>query len=127
MKRLRFSCSFYVDHFARQSLECLVVDGAQSPVNGHTDDSHMESDSDGGLALDDVLLKLQSGVEMALHRAQAWSKFAKDLAGYIEKRTNMCTCIAISSISSVSLIFCGREKHCFISIGQNNPKKVTVR
>lgn len=84
-------------------MECLVVDGAQSPFNGHADDSHMESDSDGGLALDEVLLKLQSGVEMALHRAQSWSKFAKDLASYIEKRTNLCMCVAFLSISSVSL------------------------
>ena len=67
-----------------------MVDGAQSPVNGHLDDSLMESDSESGLVLDEVLHKLDSGVDMALHRAQAWSKFAKDLVGYIEKRTNLC-------------------------------------
>jgi len=67
-----------------------MVDGTHSPLNGHVDDSHIESDSESGLVFDEVLHKLDSGVEMALHRAQAWSKFAKDLVGYIEKRTNLC-------------------------------------
>ena len=73
-----------------QSMECILVDDPQLPVNGHTANLHMESDPNGCSALDDVLHKLDSGVEMSLHRAQAWSKFAKDLVGYIEKRTNLC-------------------------------------
>ena len=40
--------------------------------------------------LDDVLYNLENGVEIALHRAQAWSKFAKDLISFIDKRTNIC-------------------------------------
>ena len=40
--------------------------------------------------LDDVLYNLENGVEIALHRAQLWSKFAKDLINFIDKRTNIC-------------------------------------
>jgi hypothetical protein len=68
-----------------------VVD--RSTVNGHhpVDDLPLvESETDIGSLLDNILRGLESGVEMALHRAQAWSKFAKDLVSYFEKRTTLC-------------------------------------
>ncbi|CAG0925084.1 unnamed protein product, partial [Notodromas monacha] len=35
---------------------------------------------------DAVLLKLEQGVEYSLHRAKVWSKYAKDVTSYVEKR-----------------------------------------
>lgn len=37
----------------------------------------------------DVLFKLESGVEMSFQRAQAWSKYAKEIITYIERRNNL--------------------------------------
>jgi len=37
--------------------------------------------------MDAHLLQMESGVELALDRAKAWSKYAKDIITYIEKRT----------------------------------------
>lgn len=31
--------------------------------------------------------RLDQGVEVALHRAKVWSKYAKDVLSYVEKRT----------------------------------------
>ena len=39
--------------------------------------------------MDAQLLQMESGVELALDRAKAWSKYAKDVIGYIEKRTQL--------------------------------------
>ena len=32
---------------------------------------------------------LDQGVEVALHRAKVWSKYAKDVLSYVEKRTGL--------------------------------------
>jgi hypothetical protein len=37
---------------------------------------------------DERLMRLQDGVELALHRAKLWSKYAKDITTYIEKRVH---------------------------------------
>jgi hypothetical protein len=42
-----------------------------------------------GLQMDAVLLQLEQGVEVALHRAKLWSKYAKDIMTYVEKRCNL--------------------------------------
>ena len=39
--------------------------------------------------LDGVLLKLESGMDVALQRAKVWSKYAKDIIIYIEKRASL--------------------------------------
>lgn len=39
--------------------------------------------------MDAQLLQMDSGVELALDRAKAWSKYAKDVIIYIEKRTQL--------------------------------------
>lgn len=39
--------------------------------------------------MDAVLLQLEQGVEVALHRAKLWSKYAKDIMTYVEKRCNL--------------------------------------
>lgn len=39
--------------------------------------------------MDAHLLQMDSGVELALDRAKAWSKYAKDVITYIEKRTQL--------------------------------------
>ena len=36
--------------------------------------------------LDNILIKCDSGMEVALKRAKAWSKYAKDIISYVEKR-----------------------------------------
>jgi hypothetical protein len=42
-----------------------------------------------GVQMDAVLLQLEQGVEVALHRAKLWSKYAKDIMTYVEKRCNL--------------------------------------
>ena len=44
-----------------------------------------------GSQMDAVLLQLEQGVEVALHRAKLWSKYAKDIMTYVEKRCNLET------------------------------------
>lgn len=39
---------------------------------------------------DSLLYKLESGVEIALSCAQSWSKYAKELTSYVERRINLC-------------------------------------
>lgn len=39
--------------------------------------------------MDAHLKQMESGVERALDRAKAWSKYAKDVIVYIEKRTQL--------------------------------------
>ncbi|XP_037086813.1 rho GTPase-activating protein 29-like [Pollicipes pollicipes] len=39
--------------------------------------------------LDATLHRLDQGVEVALHRAKVWSKYAKDVLSYVEKRTGL--------------------------------------
>ena len=42
-----------------------------------------------GSQMDAVLLQLEQGVEVALHRAKLWSKYAKDIMTYVEKRCHL--------------------------------------
>ncbi|CAL4067534.1 unnamed protein product, partial [Meganyctiphanes norvegica] len=39
--------------------------------------------------IDDYLYRHEQGVEYALHRAKVWSKYAKDVVSYIEKRAQL--------------------------------------
>ena len=39
--------------------------------------------------MDVILLGLEQGVEVALHGAKLWSKYAKDIMTYVEKRCNL--------------------------------------
>ena len=39
--------------------------------------------------LDSTLMKFEDGVDLALSRAKAWAKYAKDVATYVEKRAQM--------------------------------------
>ncbi len=39
--------------------------------------------------LDGVLMKLESGVDIALQRAKIWSKYAKDIISYVDKRATL--------------------------------------
>ena len=36
--------------------------------------------------LDAIMQKLDSGVEIALQRAKAWAKYAKEILNYVEKK-----------------------------------------
>ena len=42
-----------------------------------------------GADIDQRLLKFDDAVDMALNRAKAWSKYAKDIAYYVDKRASM--------------------------------------
>jgi len=70
-----------------QSLDC--ISDRQVLVNGNVRDQLAAAEASDYL-LDEVLYNLENGVEIALHRAQLWSKFAKDLVNFIEKRTSIC-------------------------------------
>ena len=39
--------------------------------------------------LDNILVKCDSGMDLALKRAKAWSKYAKDIITYVEKRATL--------------------------------------
>jgi hypothetical protein len=39
--------------------------------------------------IDDRFLALPEGIDLALHRAKVWSKYAKDVINYIEKRAQI--------------------------------------
>ncbi|XP_023933106.1 rho GTPase-activating protein 45-like [Lingula anatina] len=57
--------------------------GSQEDVDGR-DDGQL-----GPSELDAILLRLESGVELALQRAKAWSKYAKDIMTYVEKKSTL--------------------------------------
>ena len=50
------------------------------------DDPHVQLS---GAQMDAILLQLEQGVEVALHRAKLWSKYAKDIMTYVEKRCHL--------------------------------------
>lgn len=58
--------------------------GDQQPNQPATPQQHLT-----GVQMDAVLLQLEQGVEVALHRAKLWSKYAKDIMTYVEKRCNL--------------------------------------
>ena len=62
-----------------------VVSGASS---SSTATDHLQQHLS-GVQMDAVLLQLEQGVEVALHRAKLWSKYAKDIMTYVEKRCNL--------------------------------------
>ena len=39
--------------------------------------------------VDRCLMKLENGVDVALQRAKAWSKYAKDMIAYVDKRCQL--------------------------------------
>lgn len=39
--------------------------------------------------IDSIMLRLQAGVDLAMQRAKAWSKYMKEITTYIEKKTQL--------------------------------------
>ncbi|GAB6028941.1 Rho GTPase-activating protein 45 [Cleaved into: Minor histocompatibility antigen HA-1 [Chamberlinius hualienensis] len=39
--------------------------------------------------IDDCLMKMENGIHLAFHRAKLWSKYAKDIINYIDKRSTL--------------------------------------
>jgi len=70
-----------------QSLDC--ISDRQVLVNGNVR-SQLAAAESADCLLDEVLYNLENGVEIALHRAQLWSKFVKDLVSFIDRRTSIC-------------------------------------
>ncbi|XP_074643925.1 rho GTPase-activating protein 29-like isoform X2 [Tubulanus polymorphus] len=69
------------------SLSSAAVNGTITPQ-----DSDKDSLLTGSIATEDVdttLLRLEAGVDIALSRAKAWSKYTKDLMVYVEKRSQL--------------------------------------
>ena len=63
--------------------------GEQGPVTKSESTANVDQQHLTGNQMDDVLLQLEQGVEVALHRAKLWSKYAKDIMTYVEKRCNL--------------------------------------
>ena len=42
-----------------------------------------------GSDIDAALVRLEAGLDLALQRAKAWSKYARDIMNYIEKKTQL--------------------------------------
>jgi len=70
-------------------------------MNGNVRDQRATAEAN--CELDEVLYNQESGVEIALHRAQQWSKFVKDLINFIDKRTNICEFIFTVTVCYVIL------------------------
>lgn len=69
-----------------QSCENLPSDVEST---GEFRDGKDSSDLLTGNQMDAILLQLEQGVEVALHRAKLWSKYAKDIMSYVEKRCHL--------------------------------------
>jgi len=72
-------------------------------VNGNVSIQRAAGDAD--RELDELLYNQESGVEIALHRAQLWSKFAKDIINFIDKRTNICELSFATTVTLCCFIF----------------------
>ena len=66
------------------SVSSVIYPGSSSDQPQQQQQQHLT-----GLQMDAVLLQLEQGVEVALHRAKLWSKYAKDIMTYVEKRCNL--------------------------------------
>ena len=63
--------------------------GEPGPVTKSESTANVDQQHLTGNQMDAVLLQLEQGVEVALHRAKLWSKYAKDIMTYVEKRCNL--------------------------------------
>jgi len=64
-----------------------------------------------GDGLDSVLHRLESGVDLALMRASAWSKYTKELVSYVERRSNMCKCRSLTYLTLLHTDYQGYTFH----------------
>ncbi|XP_040262604.1 rho GTPase-activating protein 29 isoform X2 [Bufo bufo] len=74
-------------HASRRSRSFENVSVEDSPGSIHERDDlqgHLRAEE-----VDSMLLRIDSGVESALSYAKAWSKYAKDILAWVEKRLNM--------------------------------------
>jgi len=81
-----------------QSLDCLN-DHRPVIVDGNVRDQLAAADA-ADYRLDEMLFNLENGVEIALHRAQLWSTFAKELVIFVDKRNSVCKFIFTAAIYS---------------------------
>ncbi|PSN54338.1 hypothetical protein C0J52_10686 [Blattella germanica] len=58
-------------------------------VHGLADDRKAEEETAACLEVDGLLMRLEQGVDFALQHAKLWSKYAKDLMMYVEKRAHL--------------------------------------
>lgn len=77
-----------------KSLNCLAQNEAKAAAcelsaEGRSNPRLEQSLSAGDILDDSMLYKLESGVEIALSCAQSWSKYAKELTSYVERRINL--------------------------------------
>lgn len=81
------------NNFAKaQSLDCLTQVESKSACEADVDlltNVGSEEDSSSTILDDSAVYKLESGVDIALSRAQSWSKYVKELASYVERRINL--------------------------------------
>ncbi|XP_043189725.1 rho GTPase-activating protein 45-like isoform X3 [Amphibalanus amphitrite] len=64
--------------------------------------------------LDATLHRLDQGVEVALHRAKVWSKYAKDVLTYVEKRTGLEMEYAKNAAKLAQTMRCALKEDSFL-------------
>ena len=62
---------------------------AASGAAPHGTSSSVAAEQLTGQHMDSILLQLEQGVEVALHRAKLWSKYSKDVMSYVEKHCHL--------------------------------------
>uniref|UniRef100_A0A2D4EVZ9 F-BAR domain-containing protein n=1 Tax=Micrurus corallinus TaxID=54390 RepID=A0A2D4EVZ9_MICCO len=67
-----------------QSFENLCTDSGVSLHEGVQSTGHLNAEE-----IDSVLLRNDNGIKSALSYAKAWSKYAKDIIAWVEKRVNL--------------------------------------
>jgi hypothetical protein len=65
------------------------VESLVGPVLSHHLPSHVEDETLSPDKIDSLLMHHDCGVDLALQRAKIWSKYAKDVISYVEKRVGM--------------------------------------
>ncbi|KAK3090367.1 hypothetical protein FSP39_011249, partial [Pinctada imbricata] len=88
------------EHNLFESIDTLALAFSSSVSDylmGDLDNSSSEKEKEdktkvtilGPEEIDSILSRLQAGVDLALQRAKAWSKYMKDIASYIERKTHL--------------------------------------
>ncbi|XP_077981086.1 rho GTPase-activating protein 45-like isoform X2 [Glandiceps talaboti] len=75
-----------------QSRSCDNLSSASLSSDGGSRDAMLDTREPACMSADEIdntLLSLESGVDLGLVRAKAWSKYAKDVMTYVEKRVHI--------------------------------------
>lgn len=76
-------------HPATRSRSCENLIPADPEVNESSPKQNKEPELFSSDDIDELLMKVENGVNIALRRAKVWSKYAKDVLTYIDKRASL--------------------------------------